>query len=172
MILSMSEQARLFLISVVLGFIFGFGYDWIRVFRRIIKHLGFLVQAEDILYWLFACGILFFVMLKENYGEIRAYLIIGTFIGMILYFNTLSGLFLNISMAVVGFIKRIIILFFNIITAPFKMMFKILIIPCKFFTNVLKNTQKNLKNLLKKNPIYAKIINYRNSIHKKNKSSG
>lgn len=151
MILSMTEQARLFFISVVIGFMLGFGYDWLRVLRRIVKHFDVLVQAEDIFYWLISCGILFFVMLKNNYGEIRIFLIFGAFMGMVVYFNTISDFFMKASMAIIEFIKKTIKLVITLILAPFKFLWKIILIPVKFFHRLLYNSFKKIKMLLKKN---------------------
>lgn len=165
MILSMTEQARLFLISVIFGFIIGFGYDWLRIFRRIIKHFNFITQLEDIFYWIISGFLLFFVMLKENNGEIRAFLILGAFIGMLLYFLIISPLFLNISIAIVNFIKKILSLIFTIILYPFKIIVKFLRIPYLFIHNCLKNFIKNTNLLLKNNQFYAKIKKYKNKFH-------
>lgn len=169
MILSMSEQARLFFISVVFGFFIGFGYDWLRVFRRIIKHFNFFIQLEDILYWLFSALLLFLVMLMQNYGEIRFFLILGDFIGMILYFCIVSPLFLSISMAVVNLIKKILALIFKAISFPFKIFAKFLKIPYHFLDKCIKKTIKNFNLLLKNNPFCAKIEKYRKKINLFNK---
>lgn len=108
MILSMSNQFILFLMSTALGFISGFIYDLFRVFRRIIKHNKFFVQLEDFIYWIILALIIFFIILQKNSGEIRAFLFLGFFIGMILYFTTLSRLFLKFSKKLIDFIKQIL----------------------------------------------------------------
>lgn len=125
MILSMSGQAMLFLTSAAFGVAAGFFYDWLRVFRMIVSHKRFFIHAEDIFYWTFAALTLFFIMLEKNYGEIRGFLIVGAFLGMILYFFTVSVLFMRASEAVILFFKKVIRTIFKIVSMPFIVLFKI-----------------------------------------------
>ena len=118
MILSINNQALLFFVSALFGFSAGFFYDCINVFRKIIKHHKIFIQIEDFIYWTVSALILFFIMLKENFGEIRGFLILGAFIGMLLYFLILSKLFLSISEKVLHFLKKVFTTVFRIIFLP------------------------------------------------------
>lgn len=118
MILSINNQLFLFLLSVFFGFVIGFFYDFLVIFRKIIKHFKFMVQIEDLIYWTISALLLFFIMLKENHGEIRGFLILGSFIGMILYFFAVSKIFLKISDKILSLIKKILIVTFKILFTP------------------------------------------------------
>ena len=118
MILSMNNQMSLFLISALFGFAVGFFYYWINVFIKIVKHHKLFIQLEDFLYWTVSALFLFFIMLKENFGEIRGFLIFGTFIGMLLYFLILSNIFLKVSDRVLLFLKRVLTFVFKILFLP------------------------------------------------------
>ncbi len=118
MILSINNQLFLFLLSVFFGFVIGFFYDFLVIFRKIIKHFKFMVQIEDLIYWTISALLLFFIMLKENHGEIRGFLILGSFIGMILYFSAVSNIFLKISDKILSLIKKILIVTFKILFTP------------------------------------------------------
>ena len=118
MILSINNQLFLFLLSVLFGFVTGFFYDFLVIFRKIIKHFKFIVQIEDLIYWTVSALLLFFIMLKENHGEIRGFLILGSFLGMILYFSLISKIFLKISDQILSFIKKILIVTFKIVFTP------------------------------------------------------
>ncbi len=118
MILSINNQLFLFLLSVFFGFVIGFFYDFLIIFRKIIKHFKFMVQIEDLIYWTISALLLFFIMLKENHGEIRGFLILGSFIGMILYFSAVSKIFLKISDKILSLIKKILIVTFKILFTP------------------------------------------------------
>lgn len=155
--MSMSFQATLFLTTVIMGIIVGFIYDWFRVFRRIIKHSNIFIQIEDCIYWIFVSIATFVIMLNKNYGEIRAFLICGVFIGMVIYFNTISILFMKVSMAVVKTIKKVLVLFFNILITPFKLLFKLLSFPANLVKGFFVNTYLKNKKVLKKYKKYAKI---------------
>ncbi len=120
MILSMTNQALLFLYSVIFGFVVGFFYDILRVFRRIIKHHKILIHIEDFLYWIFLTATLFFIMLSINNGEIRFFLFPGVFIGMILYYHTVSGLFLKTSDKIIKLIKTVLLFAIRLILLPLK----------------------------------------------------
>ncbi|MBR1738348.1 MAG: spore cortex biosynthesis protein YabQ [Firmicutes bacterium] len=155
MILSFSEQAKLFLSTVCIGCIIGFVYDIIRVFRGIIKHPEILKQAEDLLYWTISAISVFILLLSENNGEVRFFMIIGSFIGIILYYLTLSSLFIKVSMKVYEFIKKIISVFIEIVMTPFRL----LLIPLRYIFKKLINILKILKKLLKK---YLKCVRINN----------
>ena len=118
MILSINNQLFLFLLSVFFGFVIGFFYDFLVIFRKIIKHFKFMVQIEDLIYWTISALLLFFIMLKENHGEIRGFLILRSFIGMILYFSAVSKIFLKISDKILSLIKKILIVTFKILFTP------------------------------------------------------
>ena len=71
MILSLHEQARMFLLCIALGGGMGLLYDCLRVFRHSLHHKRFWVQAEDALFWLTAVFLVFGVLLRANSGEVR-----------------------------------------------------------------------------------------------------
>ena len=79
-------------------------YDVLRILRIVFRHPGFLVAAEDILYWLFHAVYLFWMMYHQNNGAVRGYIVAGVILGMLVYNQTLSpvsvkwisGIFLHI----------------------------------------------------------------------------
>ena len=158
MILSFSEQAKLFLSTVCIGYIIGFAYDIIRVFRSIIKHHEILKQAEDLLYWTISAMIVFILLLSENKGEVRFFMIIGSFIGMILYYFTLSSIFIKASMKIYSIIKKILSVFIEIILTPFRL----ILIPLKYVfkksINIFNFLKKHLKKYLKCVKINSKLL--------------
>lgn len=157
MILSMSNQAMIFFTTILVGFVIGFIYDLFRVIRKIIKHPNLLIQIEDILYWIFVSIIMFYVMFSKNYGEIRAFSIVGAFLGMIFYFFTISRLFINVSMIIVEFLKKVIMVIIEIVLMPFRLFYKILYAPIMFCK---KNVHKNVllaKKVLHKSKKYVRM---------------
>jgi len=138
----MSSQAILFLLTVVLGALIGFIYDIFRIFRKTVKHKDFFIFIEDTVYWLIVSFVMFYFMLNQNDGEIRFYAIVGAFLGMILYFYTVSIFVMKISMAVIKVIKKIFNIIFKVISFPIKIIikiFKIIISPFKKVLKKLKN---------------------------------
>jgi len=57
-------------------------------------------------------------MLKENQGEIRGFLILGTFLGMIIYFSLVSKIFLIISDKILLVVKKTLLIIFKIFFTP------------------------------------------------------
>lgn len=115
-----SQQALLFFTCVKTGIVMGMLYDLIRVFRKIIPHPNWVVQIEDLLYWI-ACGCFSFVMIYwENYGQIRGFVFMGILIGITLYFSTASILFMNIATRVINWVKKVISKMIHFILIPIK----------------------------------------------------
>jgi hypothetical protein len=100
---------------------------------------------------------MFYVMLNRNYGEIRVFTIIGAFLGMLLYFLSISKLFMTASLTIIDFITKMCVTLFNIIMAPLRLIYKILAYPARLCQKRLMKFYANLKKLLHKSKNYAKI---------------
>lgn len=150
MILSMENQATLFLIAVVTGVFVGFVYDIFRILRKTIKHKNIFVQIEDIIYWLFASFVVFFTMLNKNQGEIRVFSIVGCAIGMCIYFSTLSPFIIKASVTVVEFFKKVFLTTLHIILLPVRFILRLLSFPTAIAT-------KHLRKLFSAFKRYARI---------------
>lgn len=154
MILSLSFQAQLFVTTLIWGFGLAFLYDLIRVIRIAVKHGRLFVAIEDILYWISVSITIFFVMLSESFGEVRAFCVFGVFLGMFFYSFALSRLFLGVSEIVIRFIKKVIGIVFEIIMTPFRLLMKLFYKPAKKTYNFTHKAYKKLLHLCK---VYAKI---------------
>lgn len=157
MILSIANQSHIFILTVALGFIIGFVYDIFRIIRKTFKHPDFLTQLEDLIYWLLVSFLMFYFMLNNNNGEIRAFNIIGVLLGMLLYFLTLSILIVKVSVTIIQFIEKIIAVIIKIFMIPIKLIISILQIPLRFLHHILKKIQKPAKKVLQNSSRYAKI---------------
>lgn len=138
MILSVNSQAVLFLTAAAMGAAAGLAYDCIKIFRLIIKHGRLAVQIEDGLYWVAVGFVVFAVMLDKNYGEIRFFSVLGIFLGMGLYFLTLSRIIMSVSDKIISFLKKCVKIFIEIVLTPFKLVWMIISTPVKKFTNFNK----------------------------------
>ncbi len=157
MILSMSNQAVIFLTTAIIGVVIGFIYDLFRVFRKIVPHNDIFTYLEDAVYWVIVSIIMFYVMLNKNYGEIRFFSIFGAFLGMIIYFYTISRLFMKVSVAVVNFLVKVLKLLFDIIMAPFRLIYKLLYNPIMICKKRIKKVILGGRKVLHKSKNYAKI---------------
>lgn len=154
MILSLSYQARLFITTMVWGFILAFCYDVVKVVRMVFKHKKIFVQIEDAVYWFTVVFVIFFVMLGVSFGEIRVFCVAGVFLGMIFYFLAISPLFLMVSERVVNAVKWIIRLFLEILVTPFRLLWRVFKVPCKKTSNLITKIYKKALHLF---TMYVKI---------------
>lgn len=133
---TINEQVFLFLACVKTGIVMGVLYDLIRVLRRIIHHPNWLVQIEDLLYWI-ACGCFAFIMIFwRNYGQIRGFVFLGILIGAVLYFATISSIMINIITQV---IKKVVLI-------PIQCIIKMISIPVKYVYTTSGKINKKRKN--------------------------
>ena len=122
------EELRVVGIAVVYGAAITFVYDLIRIFRRIIAHGNFWIGVEDFFFWIWTSLWSFSVLYRENDGNRRMYTIGSMVLGMILYHQLISEIFVKISAKV---LKRVL----TILLYPLQKV-KIYII---FFGKKLKN---------------------------------
>jgi len=146
MILSMNYQTFLFFSAVAFGFFAGFLYDFFKIFRKIVRHKKIFVQIEDFFYWTACSLVLFFIMLEENFGEVRGFLILGAFVGMILYFVLLSRFFISVSNKILFCVKKFFMFLFGMFFIPLRSVFfffkKIFLFFWKRIAIVFKHRQK------------------------------
>lgn len=154
MILSLHAQARLFLLTVLLGGGMGIVYDGLRVLRHALPHRLLWVQAEDGLFWTLAVFLVFRVMLYASAGEIRFFTILGLFGGMGLYFLTLSPAVLALSDSIIRLMAYLFCLFFRILSTPFRLLWLIIHRPVE---KIGRFCEKQRKKLLHSAKVYVKI---------------
>jgi len=140
----MSGQAWLFLSAVLTGGAIGLFFDAFRVIRKSIPHSKIAVQIEDIIFWVVATGLTFYYMLHRNAGEIRPFVIIGIALGLVLYFATLSRVVLVVFVAIVGYLKKVMIAVIKILLVPIRLVAVWLTPP---IAKAYKNTRKKARRI-------------------------
>ena len=97
------SDEKIFLFFILIGFIISILFDIFRVLRKNIKTPDIITFIQDFLF-LIISGII-----KFANGEIRFYLFIAAFLGIIIYSLTLSDLCVIILSVIVRFCKKIIL---------------------------------------------------------------
>jgi spore cortex biosynthesis protein YabQ len=110
--------------------------------RKTAPHARFIVQLEDLLFWLGVTLLMFYFLLVINDGEMRWYTIAGAVLGAVLYFAALSRFVMLVSVTVIEFIKGVIITAIKIILWPFLQIYKLLKKPV---LKLLRFIRKNLR---------------------------
>jgi len=149
----MPGQAWLFLSTVLLGAIVGLFYDFFRIARRVATHPSWVVQLEDILFWVIVTGGMFYFMLHRNFGEIRPFSVVGLVCGAVLYFSTISRMVLTVFVTVIHFLKRVIVSAIRIITLPFRLLINLIAPPVK---NIFTKGRKKVSNVVRYSKMQTK----------------
>lgn len=111
---SVVADARFWCVCVFSGFIMAWAYDFVRIFRKALRHKRLWVDIEDILYWTVCFFVSFIVLYYENNGMLRYAAVLAAASGMALYKLSVGRIFVDISLylyrntvlRLVAFIKR------------------------------------------------------------------
>lgn len=108
MIASLIEwEWQALLSSLFFGMVLSWEYDWIRIFRRVIRHRRvWTIFVEDILYWLNAAITVFCVTYEVNDGIVRGFSIIGFLLGALLYRYSFGCFFVKYVSKGINFILK------------------------------------------------------------------
>jgi spore cortex biosynthesis protein YabQ len=134
MILSVSSQAYAFILSVAGGMVIALVYDAFRVFRKAVKTGRIVTNVQDLLYWLIVSVIMFLTLFFSNDGELRAYLFVGAFLGVVLYTLLFSKIVMGSSLFII-----------RIATTVVKAMVRFISIPVKCIIKYIKRMRENIK---------------------------
>mgnify|MGYP000793473977 CR=1 FL=1 len=88
------DEMELFIVCLILGAVLAFIYDLVRIFRLLFQHKDWLVDVEDLMFWIFTAWLVFRTLFFYNRGALRGYAFLGMFLGVMLYALTLSRLLL------------------------------------------------------------------------------
>ena len=120
------NQAYIFLIFVINGFLIGILFDIFRILRKSFKTKDIITYIEDILFWILTGLLLLYSIFTFSNGELRLYMFLGVFIGCILYMIIISQYFIKINVKIILFTKGIVYKIFYILTFPMRILLKIL----------------------------------------------
>ena len=85
MISSVYWEWELLIVSIKTGIKLYFIYDLILIFRVILSHRKWVESLEDVLFWVYASGVLFQLQLEYSKGVVRGFSILGVMSGMVLF---------------------------------------------------------------------------------------
>ena len=99
-------QLRYFGASFLWGVVLMFGYDFILVFRRKVRHGRVGRAVEDWLFWAVAALLVFQMIFTLNYGVIRSFFVASFIAGMVLYRKVVKDRFVRGAIACIDFVFR------------------------------------------------------------------
>ena len=125
-------QLKIFLLSLGLGVLSGALFDCFKINRSVNKSGNIKVLFQDFLYWLFNIFCVFAIGINSENG-IRAYELFAFCSGILIYYLTISKLFIKLGTKVFKLIKKFIRFIIKIILFPLAIIMKILGKPILIF---------------------------------------
>lgn len=157
------NQAYLFLIFIMNGIIIGFLFDFFRILRKSFNTSDIITYIEDVIFWILTGIILLYSIFTFNNGEIRLFMFLSVFIGVLIYMLLFSSHIIKINVKIIVFIKKIVLKLLNILGAPIKIIYKFIKkVFCKPVSFITINIRKISTNLY--NKLYNSIKNSKNPI--------
>lgn len=102
------SQEQIFLFFFIIGLIIGFIFDFFKVLRKSFKTSDYITLMEDIIFLIICSIIIIAGIIKFNGGEIRLYIFLGIFFGILIYSLTISNLYVIILYEFVKICKKIL----------------------------------------------------------------
>lgn len=169
--LSLAKQTQSFLMSLGFGFVMGLFYDLFRIVRVSFFKGKAAVIAFDVLYCVFLCFCTYSFCLTVSEGEIRAYILLGSAAGFVIYYFSLGVLIFKAAERITDFVKRIISKILKVILFPFSFVFGK---AAAFFKKTVKKSRKSTQKVKNKSNFLLKVNKHLlyNLFVKKQKSAG
>jgi len=89
--MSLREQFFALLLSMLLGYGAGFGWDFYRAVRAGLRLRRWGTGIGDLVFWVLLTGAVFGFLLLVTWGEIRWYIFLGLGLGALVYRRTLGS---------------------------------------------------------------------------------
>lgn len=124
MILSMKEQIYLFFCAVAFGVADFLLYDFIRILRLAFKHSFNIIQAEDALFWFVSAVFFYKMLIYLNEGEVRFYIVMGFFMGGIIYHFSFSQIIMCVANEIISVIRKVFSIIAGILLFPLRLCLK------------------------------------------------
>lgn len=87
---SLMVELHIFLTAIYGGLIAGLIYDMYKVMRYLFKPRKLMTYIGDLLFWTIMTSVFFYTLIKNNWGEIRGYIVFGFLLGIFIYHKIFS----------------------------------------------------------------------------------
>ena len=140
-----SFQVYAFLCTVAGGMAIALLYDIFRIIRRTVRAGILAAYVQDLLYWMIVSVIMFVAIYHGNDGELRAYLFLGAFMGVLLYALIFSRIVMESSMFIVGTAVKLLKFIVLIMSYPIKLILRLFSPPAKMLARRSAMFMRKLK---------------------------
>lgn len=146
------SQVSAFAATIIVGVVAGFCYDYYRVVREIFRLKKVGTCLGDVIFWLVTTALVFLLLLRGNWGEVRLYVFVGLGLGAFLYYRLLSGAvsrlvrykFLLLHKTWEMLVKLVLFLWMAVLY-PFRLFVLIISYPLNFLRGLFKKAGRKLK---------------------------
>ncbi len=129
-----NNQIYLFAIYMLCGIVIGIGFDIFRVLRKSFRTSDMVTYIEDILFGILTGIFLIIMLFIFNNGQLRFFIFVAIFLGLLLYLLTISKYFIKINVIILAFIKKLV----HMMLYPIQKLYKIMTKPFYFLIINLK----------------------------------
>ncbi|MGV8983883.1 spore cortex biosynthesis protein YabQ [Clostridium sp.] len=123
MIISLINQVKLIIFSLLAGMITGVFFDIYRLIRGYENPNKFLTIIQDLLFWTLTSIVVFIFLMYTNEGYINFYVYVCLIIGAYLYLKLLSGVFIKLQYKALKLNGKIFRIVWNLILYPINLLF-------------------------------------------------
>lgn len=124
--ISISHELYIFCGMFVLGAAEGVLFDVFAAIRRTLRKKN-TAAFFDILFWIAAASLFGCAVMRMTCGEIRGYMLLAGAGGLLIYFLSLSRLFVSVISSVIEIFLKIFKLILKILLTPAAFLYKILV---------------------------------------------
>ncbi len=140
---SVALQLKEFLFSICFGLFLGAVYDIFRILRVAFPSSKGAVFVEDSLFFILASVLTFSFIFNINNGQIRLFLLLGTFLGATVYYFTIGILVIKSAKTVIKILDKFFCAVIKVIFYPIKVIYN-------FAHPIYKKNAQNMR-IIKKN---------------------
>ncbi|NLJ78772.1 MAG: spore cortex biosynthesis protein YabQ [Tissierellia bacterium] len=147
-------QVYIFLTALYGGLIAGLFYDIYRINRHYFKPKNIVAIIEDFIFWIGVALIFFYILNKNDWIELRAYVFIGFFAGGIIYLKVISKMVFTLLVKILDGITAIIKRCINLLIFPLRYLRRKVSIRLKRVGRLKKMFKESIGNIRR----YTSII--------------
>lgn len=120
------SQGKIFCAFFILGILTGFIFDFFRALRKTIKTNNIITYIEDISFFIIIGAMFLRSIIIFSSGELRFYIFIASFLGIIIYILTIGNLCVIMFKVILSVLKQFLIYSIRILKIPIKVLKKVL----------------------------------------------
>lgn len=150
--MTLSMQFYSFFLTVCIGFVIGVIFDLYRVVLGLLHPRKVATNLGDFFFWVFITIVVFVLLMFGNWGEVRLYVFLGLFLGLIAYLKLLSKYIIlsivwciNIIGKCIFWVKKGVNMIVKCVSYPCRFIYRLLLIPVKFLKLGQQKTKRTIR---------------------------